>query len=92
MAIEWYDLVGLAGVALILFAYFLLQVGRIDPLGLAYSVANLIGAALITMSLIYEFNFSAFLIEVCWMVISLVGVRRYFQQRRDRNAEGRMTR
>ena len=91
MAIEWYDVVGLTGVVFILLAYFLLQVGRIDPLGLVYSVANLIGAGLITMSLIYEFNFSAFLIEVCWMVISLVGIRRYFQQRRDRNAESRMT-
>jgi hypothetical protein len=84
MAIEWYDLVGMAGVALILFAYFLLQTGRIDPRGLTYSTANLIGAALITVSLIYDFNFSALLIEVCWMVISLVGIRRYFQQRRER--------
>ena len=84
MAIEWYDLVGMAGVTLILFAYFLLQTGRIDPRGVTYSTANLIGAALITVSLIYDFNFSALLIEVCWMVISLVGIGRYFRQRRER--------
>jgi paired small multidrug resistance pump len=82
VSIAWYDLVGTAGVALILLAYYLLQVGRIDIQGLLYSAANLLGAALITVSLMFAFNFSSFLIELCWMAISLVGIARYFRKRR----------
>lgn len=81
MNIEWYDLVGTAGVVLILIVYYLLQVGRIDAQGLMYSIANLIGAGLIAVSLIYQFNFSALLIEICWMLISLIGIARYLRQR-----------
>jgi hypothetical protein len=76
MSIEWYDVVGFLGVLLVLIAYYLLQVGRLDPHGLAYSVVNLAGAGLITVSLLFEFNFSAFLIEICWIAISAMGVAR----------------
>lgn len=81
MSIAWYDLVGTVGVGIILIAYFLLQVERIDVQGITYSSVNLIGAALITVSLVYEFNFSAFLIEICWMAISVFGIARYIRQR-----------
>jgi hypothetical protein len=84
--IEWYDVVGMIGVVLILLAYFLLQVGRINVSGLSYSVANLIGAGFITLSLLFKFNFSAFLIEVCWMAISIVGIAQYFRRRRAKKA------
>lgn len=83
MSLDWYDIVGTLGVVIILAAYFLLQVGRIHISGLGYSVANLIGAALITVSLLFEFNFSAFLIEVCWMLISIVGIIGFLRRRRD---------
>jgi drug/metabolite transporter (DMT)-like permease len=83
MSIEWYDLVGTVGVILILIVYYLLQVERINPQGLLYSVANLVGAGLIAVSLVYQFNFSALLIEICWMLISALGISRYLRQRRD---------
>lgn len=82
MTFEWYDFVGTAGVIIILVAYFLLQVERIDIHGLFYSLTNLLGAIFITISLIYKFNFASFLIEVCWIAISLVGIARYYRQRR----------
>ena len=88
MSIEWYDFVGSAGVAIVLLAYVGLQVGRVDVQDIIYSGANLLGAALITVSLLFEFNFSAFLIQICWMAISLFGIARYCQRRRDRNAGG----
>ncbi|HCU89119.1 MAG TPA: hypothetical protein DGR97_04210 [Gammaproteobacteria bacterium] len=81
MSIEWYDLVGTVGVVLILTIYYLLQVGRIEPRGFIYSFVNLLGAGFIAVSLVYEFNFSALLIEICWMLISLIGVARYLRQR-----------
>ena len=81
MTFEWYDLVGTAGVILILIIYYLLQVGRINVQGLLYSGANFVGAGLIAVSLIFKFNFSALLIEICWMLISLIGIARYLRER-----------
>ena len=81
MTIEWYDLVGTAGVILVLIFYYLLQVGRIDARRVMYSTANFIGAGLIAVSLLYQFNFSALLIEISWMLISLIGIARYLRQR-----------
>jgi len=86
MTFEWYDLVGTAGVILILIIYYLLQVGQINVQGLIYSVANFVGAGLIAVSLIFKFNFSALLIEICWMLISLIGIARFIKERRAASA------
>lgn len=80
MSIEWYDVVGFLGVALVLIAYYLLQIGRLDPHGFAYSVVNLAGAGLITVSLLFEFNFAAFVIEICWIAISAMGIARAWRK------------
>ena len=50
------DVLGTAGGLLIVAAYFLLQIGRLDPRSLAYSAVNAIGAALILFSLWFDFN------------------------------------
>jgi hypothetical protein len=76
VSLAWYDVVGTLGVVIVLVAYFLLQTARLDGTSLAYSVINLVGAMLITVSLLYEFNFSAFVIEIFWMAISIYGIVR----------------
>ncbi|MDZ4699010.1 MAG: hypothetical protein SH809_04825 [Rhodothermales bacterium] len=72
----WYDIVGLAGVAAILVAYALLQIGRLRSDSLAYSAINAAGAAGVLVSLHYAFNLSAFIVEAFWVLISLYGVAR----------------
>ena len=47
MTFFWHDILGTAGVGLILIAYILLQVERIRSEQLAYSVMNALGAAMI---------------------------------------------
>lgn len=76
MNIAWYDLVGTAGVVSILLAYFLLQTERWSGQSLSYSLVNLIGSVMITISLIYDFNLSSFIIEVAWIAISIYGIVR----------------
>lgn len=76
MSIAWYDLVGTAGVVSILLAYFLLQTERWSGQSLSYSLVNLIGSVMITISLIYDFNLSSFIIEVAWIAISIYGIVR----------------
>ena len=81
MDYQFYDILGALGVALVVGSYFLVQIGRLSTEAWAYSVANGLGAALILYSLYFEFNFSAFLIEFFWLVISIIGLVRYFRRR-----------
>ena len=60
-------------------AYLMLQLNKLSSDGLAYSLLNAIGASLIIVSLIYDFNLSALLMEVFWVLISFVGIYRYFR-------------
>lgn len=76
MNLAWYDFVGTLGVILILVAYFLLQTERLSGQSVSYSVVNLVGSLLITVSLVYDFNLSSFIIEMAWIAISLYGIVR----------------
>lgn len=78
MQFAWYDMIGSVGVATVVITYFLLQTERIKSESLLYSVLNGFGAGLIAFSLAYSFNFSAFVVEVLWVLISLYGVVKYF--------------
>lgn len=79
MDIHLHDIIGTVGVALILVCYLLLQLGKMDSRQIGYSVLNLVGAGLILVSLSFSFNLSAALIEGFWVIISLIGIYRYFQ-------------
>jgi hypothetical protein len=72
--IAWYDVVGLLGVGAILAAYAMLQAGRWGARDLVYSVVNAMGAALVLVSLWYEFNLPAVVIELFWLAISGYGM------------------
>ena len=74
MGYYWYDFVGNIGVFLILLAYLLLQTSALKSGSLNFSFLNLIGATLIIVSLYFEFNLSAFLIEFFWLIISVIGI------------------
>jgi hypothetical protein len=77
---EYYDVVGTMGVILIVVTYFLLQTGKMRSNSLMYSVNNAVGAILILFSLYFEFNVPAFLIEFFWLLISIIGMVRYFSR------------
>ena len=71
---EWHDFLGNLGVILIVGSYLWLQLGRISGQSAAYSLVNAVGAALVLISLYFEFNLSAVLVEFFWLVISLLGL------------------
>ncbi len=83
MHYSWYDFVGNIGVATIVITYLLLQLNKIDSAGLAYSLLNGLGASLVIVSLLFEFNISAFAIEFFWLLISVVGIARYYVKKRQ---------
>ena len=73
------DFVGNVGVVILIIAYLMLQLNKLPSDGLAYSLLNAIGAGLIVISLLFDFNLSALLMEVFWVLISFVGIYRYFR-------------
>jgi len=76
MSVEyaWHDLMGNLGVLLIVGSYFQLQINRISSSSPVYSLVNASGAALVLVSLSYDFNLSAALVESFWLLISLMGL------------------
>lgn len=78
MNFTFYDLIGTIGVAVIIITYVFLQLGKIESKHLLYSILNAVGASLIIFSLYFNFNFSAFIVEFFWLLISLFGIGRYF--------------
>jgi hypothetical protein len=73
------DFVGNVGVVTLMITYLMLQLNKLQSDGLAYSLLNAVGASLIVISLLFDFNLSALLVEVFWVLISFVGIYRYFR-------------
>jgi len=75
------DAIGILGASILMIAFLLLQLGRLSSNTIVYSVLNAVGASLIVFSLLFNFNLSAFIIEVFWIAISLVGLFRVLRTR-----------
>ena len=73
------DFVGNIGVVVLMVTYLMLQLNKLSSNSLAYSVLNAAGAGLIGVSLLFDFNLSALLMEVFWVLISFVGIYRHFR-------------
>lgn len=78
---NWYDILGTLGVAVIILTYAFLQVGRIRSEQVAYSLLNAVGASLILVSLYFDFNFPSVVVEFFWLLISLFGIGKYIVKR-----------
>ena len=75
------DVLGALGGLLIVGAYFLLQLDRLDVRSLVYSAVNALGAGLILFSLAFDFNLGAMLVEAFWLLVSLMGIARSLRAR-----------
>lgn len=82
LQLHWYQYVGLIGVALCLLAFLGLQAGRLRGDGLTFQLLNILGAGGIIVSLFYDFNLSAMVIELAWIAISVYGIVRSAKLRR----------
>ena len=78
---NWYDILGTLGVAIIILTYALLQLGRIRSEQVLYSILNALGASLILISLYFDFNFPSVVVEAFWLLISIFGIAKYFIRR-----------
>lgn len=71
---ENFNVIGIIGVILVLLAYLLLQIDRLQQDSITYSAMNLVGSFLILISLFYTWNLASGIIEIAWLLISLFGV------------------
>ncbi|TRX56939.1 CBU_0592 family membrane protein [Thalassomonas sp. M1454] len=74
------DIIGMMGTVLVVLAFFLIQMNKIDPKSLNYNLLNLIGAILLLISLCINFNLASFVIEIFWIIASIVGLFNYFKK------------
>ena len=77
MSYAWYEILGTVGVAVIIVTYILLHAEKLRSDSLYYSLLNAVGASLIIVSLYFNFNFPAFIVEFFWLLISLFGIGKY---------------
>ncbi|MCW5583957.1 MAG: hypothetical protein KIT56_08815 [Gammaproteobacteria bacterium] len=70
------NVIGIAGVILLLIAYLLLNMNKMSAHSISYQLYNFFGALFIIFSLMFHFNLASFLIEMAWIVISLIGIYR----------------
>ena len=90
MTFHLFDFVGFIGVLLIVVAYLLLQLDKLPSSSPKYSLLNAAGALLIIISLIFAFNLSAFIMEVFWFLISLLGLWRSLISRKNSQRSARL--
>ena len=89
MTFFWYDWAGYIGVLLVLLAFLLMQAHKLHGNGLTYQLMNIFGAVGVMLSLLFGgFNWSAFLMQVAWLLIGIYGVARSVQKRRE--TQGRL--
>ncbi len=74
MSPEAATLIGFVGVAMVLAAYFANQQRWLRSEDWRFPVVNLVGSCLILVSLYTEWNFPSFVINSCWVAISLWGL------------------
>ena len=77
-----HDILGTIGVGFIIVMYTMLQLGKISAERASFSAFNALGAVFILVSLIYEFNLSAALMEGVWLLVSLYGLWKALSGRR----------
>jgi len=76
-----YDVIGLIGVSIVVYAYFLLQTEKLTIKDIKYSLMNAIGSIFIIISLLINFNLPSLIIEGFWVLISFIGIIRHIKNR-----------
>lgn len=82
--LDWPSMIGFAGTACIIGAYAYLTLAKATNPYVLHGT-NLLGAGLLTVSLIYHTNWASLVLEFFWAAIALFGLAKAWL---TRNAEG----
>ncbi|MGH8274694.1 MAG: CBU_0592 family membrane protein [Gammaproteobacteria bacterium] len=67
------EILGVIGVLMVIAAFFLLVSERLSEIHPAYLGSNILGSALILVSLAHHFNLAATLMQAAWIVVTIAG-------------------
>lgn len=82
VALDFLDVIGTVGVLGYVGAYLALQLGQLKGDGYVFPSINLVASLAVLVSLTRDFNPFSVTIEICWSVISVIGIARiYFVHR-----------
>ena len=68
--------IGVIGVFFYIGSFAAVQAEWISGDGIGYSLANVIAASCVIVSLTAEFNLASFIIQVCFISVGLIGIAR----------------
>jgi hypothetical protein len=74
------DIIGMLGTILIVVVYLLMQLNKMDARSFSFNLINLFGAVLLFISLCVNFNLASMVIEVFWILASLIGLYNYYKK------------
>lgn len=88
---EWHQIAGVFGTTVYIGSYFLVQVGWLKAPGYVYCFSNMVAASLVGISLLFEFNLASALIQISWILISIVGITKlvFFNKHQSRKRRRR---
>ena len=73
-----FQIAGLIGVAFYLGSYAALQIGFLKGGGYLYTLVNGLAASFVLISLFRDFNLSSAIIQIAWIVLSIIGLSRLY--------------
>jgi len=73
--------ISMIGMACVVFAYFAVERDWLDNKNIKFYVINLIGAILLLISLLINFNLGSFVIEIFWITISMMGIINHYKNK-----------
>ncbi len=82
MDFDFFQAIGFLGMALVVWAYWLIQSRKTTYDSFTYLYLNLVGAILLIISLMVHFNLGSFMIEVFWIGISGYGLLQRYKKGR----------
>ncbi|QDH34641.1 permease [Porphyrobacter sp. YT40] len=85
--LDWPSIVGLVGTACIIGAYAYLTLARATNPFVLHGT-NLLGAALLTVSLVYHTNWASLVLEFFWAAIAIYGLAKAWRNRADEDRSG----
>ena len=71
--------IGLVGMICVVLAYLAVERDWLNNKDIQFYIINLIGAILLLLSLLINFNLGSFVIEIFWITISMMGIVNYYK-------------
>lgn len=72
--------IGMVGMACVVLAYLAIERKWLDANNIKLYLLNLLGAVLLIISLVINFNLGSFIIEIFWIAISLNGIWHWYKR------------